>query len=130
MIMRPGQSTCLLFLQARSLGTMALLDSRQRQWKWHLEGMGEQGEVDVLPAHGVEQGGGRMHGRRDQIPILGHQDDAALQQQSSQQGQQGRRWDMEQQTSEGNARIPGPVPAVWRDLKLDEVLVAAQTRWK
>ena len=104
----------------------ALCCSGEGQWHGaNLEGVGQQGQVDVLPAHGVEEGGGGMHRSRYQVPVLGDQDDAALQEQASQEGQQGLGRDVEEQAGQGNAGIPGPIAAVRRDLELDEVLVAA-----
>lgn len=54
----------------------------------HLEGYGQQGQVDVLPAEGVQQGGCSVHCSRHCVPFFGHKDDTPLQQQSGKQRHQ------------------------------------------
>ena len=90
-----------------------------------LEGNGEKGQVDVLPAEGVQQSRSCMHCCRDSVPVLCHQDDPALQQQSCQQGHQALHWHMPQEASQRDPSVPGPIAKVWRDFQLDVLVRAA-----
>lgn len=91
----------------------------------YLESNGEEGQVDVLPAEGVQQGCSSVHCSRHSVPLLGHQDDSPLQQQRSQQSHEALHRHMPQQASQWHTSIPGSIPKVWGNLQLNELVRAA-----
>ena len=91
----------------------------------HLEGQGQQRQVDVLPAEGVQQGSCSVHCRTDRVPVLGHHENAPLQEEGLYKGHHGSGGKVPKQARQGQPSIGLAIAQRRWDLQLHKLRSAA-----